>query len=102
MIIKPDLHHRCRAAASQTLDHRHREFAVLGRLARMNAELRTYMIGNVRLSHDPARQCFAYLDVMTANLTQIEHRIKRRRFPDISHLEIQKLRQEINAWIVNP
>ena len=88
MIIKPDLHHRCCAATPETFDHSDGKFAVIGRSAGVDAEFAANMIGDLRLAHDLARQRLAYLDVMAADRMQIEHRIKRRRFPNIRYLEI--------------
>ncbi len=50
----------------------------------------------------PARQRFAYLYMVTTDGTQIEHRIKRRYFPDVCYFKIQKLCKKIHARIIDP
>src|SRR5690606_35060560 len=84
--IEPDLHHRCGTAAAEAFDHGYSEFSVLCGLAGMYPEFRTNMISYRGLAHDLARQRLAYLDVVPADRTQIEHRVERRCFPDVRHL----------------
>ena len=58
------------------------------------------MSGNFGFAHNATRQRFANLYMIFSNLVQIEHRIKRRRFPNVSYFQIEKLRQKIHAWII--
>ena len=60
------------------------------------------MLRDIRLAHDLARERFADLDVVTPNFSQVEHRIERRGFPYVRDLEIQELRQEIHARVIEP
>ena len=68
----------------------------------VNAELRTDVVGDVRLAHDLARQRLADLQVMPAHGPQVEHRVERRRFPNVRHFEVQKSGEEVNARIIEP
>src|SRR3954465_7183051 len=40
--------------------------------------------------------------MVSSNGPQIEHRVERCRLPNVRHLQVQKLRQKINARIIEP
>src|SRR5436190_2266316 len=60
------------------------------------------MVRDLRLAHDPARKRLAYLDMMPANGTHIQHRIERRGFPDVGHFQVKEMSKEIYARVVDP
>lgn len=101
VIIEINLHHRRSSAASQTFDARYGKKSVAGRFADVNAEFVADMFGDFRLAHNSARQGFANLYVIFSDGTQIEHRIKRRRFPNVRDFQIEKFRQKIYAAVVD-
>ncbi len=97
VVIETDLHHRRGSAASETFNQWNRKFAVGRRFARVNSQTIADMFGNFRLAHNFARERFADLQMMSANLSQVEHRIKRRRFPNVRHFQIEKIEQKLAA-----
>src|SRR4029078_7157672 len=73
VIIKTDLHHRCRAAASEALDHRNGEFAVWRCLSGFNAEFAADVISYIGLAHHLAGKFFTYLNMMAPHGPHIQH-----------------------------
>src|SRR6185436_6444302 len=55
------------------------------------------MFRNLSFAHDLARQSLADLDVVLADRLRLEHRVKRRDFPDVRNSQLQTVRQVLHS-----